>query len=567
MIPSFWGKRSFLAVILTLGLAASLWPSRPDATVSVMSVPSRPPSSSAMIGDYGGEIREAKPRKDGIHHIDTPKMIQRLRELKVNTYFYLIWHEPTDWDDLRREFLPAAKKAGIQVWAYLVPPSEAMEKASEPFGTDYVAWFRAIGHLSRTFPNLKGVVIDDFNDNRGFFTPRYTERFWQAGKAENPDLLFYPQVYFPGITTDFIEEYHHTIDGVVMTFRDDKYRNTHRLQSLPGQVEQARRLLAPRGLPLVLMVHASKLSATPASPTVTYVDKAVRFGMDALRNQRIKGLITYVLHKVWFPEVKERLARSGTGYASVFVSPNNLTRTGTSAGFRQRIRLSPSSRYRFKFSYMSVYPDQVPLSQMIGQYQMQLWVDRQLVWRRDLVTQDRERWEDQTVDLTSYLKGKPSALITLCLTRIKNGPPAWIYMGFDRLKTEGFTLDNPDFESVKAWTAISTSPGMIPSMLRFDSGRRIRVYITVLRLYHAFDLYHRLRSEVHRPLIRELAERWMDSMVEGKREESIRQLEEMMRFLATESEFPPQVKLLLQCREMLHLLQVNEAPSVLDRSD
>jgi hypothetical protein len=325
--------------------------------------------------------------------------------------------------------------------------------------------------------------------------------------------------------------------------------------------------LAPHGLPLVLMVHASKLSATPASPTVTYVDKAMRYGMEALRNNRIQGLITYVLHKVWFPEVKERLARSGTGYASVFVSPNNLTRTGTSAGFRQRIRLSPASRYRFKFSYMSVYPDQVPLSQMIGQYQMQLWVDRQLVWRRDLVTQDRERWEDQTVDLTSYLRGKPSALITLCLTRIKNGHPAWIYMGFDRLKTEGFTLDNPDFESVKAWTAISTSPGMIPSMLRFDPGRRIRVYITVLRLYHAFDLYHRLRSEVHRPLIRELAERWMDSMVEGKREESIRQLEEVMRFLATERVFPSQKTLLLQCRGMLHLLQVNESPSVPDRSD
>lgn len=520
-----------------------------------------------MIGDYGGEIREAKPRKDGIHHIDTPKMIQRLRELKVNTYFYLIWHEPTDWDDLRREFLPAAKKAGIQVWVYLVPPSEAMEKASEPFRTDYVAWFRAIGHLSRSFPNLKGVVIDDFNDNRGFFTPQYTERIQRAGKTENPDLLFYPQVYFPGITTEFVEGYHYTIDGVVMTFRDDKYRNTHRLQSLPGQVEQARQLLAPHGLPLVLMVHASKLSATPSSPTVSYVDKAVRYGMDALRNQRIQGLITYVLHKVWFPEVKERLARSGTGYASVFVAPNNLTRTGTSAGFRQRVRLSPSSSYRLAFSYMSVYPDQVSLPQMTGQYQMQLWVDRQIVWRRDLVTPDRERWEVQTLDLTPYLKGKPSALITLCLTRIKNGRPAWIYMGFDQLKTEGFTLDNPDFESLEAWTAISTSPGMIPSMLQFDPGRRIRVYLTVMRLYRAFDLYHRLRSEVHSPLIRDLAERWMDSMVGGKREESVRQLEEMMRFLATERGFPSQEGLLLQCREVLHLVQVKESPSVLDRSD
>jgi hypothetical protein len=284
----------------------------------------------------------------------------------------------------------------------------------------------------------------------------------------------------------------------------------------------------------------------------------LRSGMDALRNNRIQGLITYVLHKVWFPEVKEHLARTGKGYASVFVAPNNLTRTGTSAGFQQSVRLFPSSRYRLTFSYMSVYPDQVSNSQLSGQYQMQVWADRQIVWQKDLVTQDRERWEEQTVDLTRYLKGKTSATITLCLTRLKNGRPAWIYMGFDRLRPEGFVMDNSDFEADGSWTAFSTSPGMIPSILRFDPGRRFRVYMTVVRLYRAFDLYRQLRSEVQKPIVRDMAERWMDSIVAGKKKEAARQLKEIMHFLATEQRFPSNASLLVQCQQMVHLLQINE---------
>lgn len=76
-----------------------------------------------ILGDYAGELRESQPRADGVRHVDTPGMIQSLRELNVNTYLYLIWHEKTDWDDLRKEFLPAAKQAGIDVWVYLVPPA------------------------------------------------------------------------------------------------------------------------------------------------------------------------------------------------------------------------------------------------------------------------------------------------------------------------------------------------------------------------------------------------------------------------------------------------------------
>src|SRR3954470_23136366 len=67
-----------------------------------------------VLGDFAAEIR----RPDG--HIDTPAMIEALKAMSANTYFYLIWHAPTDWDDLP-EFAAAAEKAEIDVWVYLIP--------------------------------------------------------------------------------------------------------------------------------------------------------------------------------------------------------------------------------------------------------------------------------------------------------------------------------------------------------------------------------------------------------------------------------------------------------------
>ena len=95
-------SRCFLLLLLSAGhglAAQTAWP------------------APNQFGDYDSELRGPDKR------VDTERLAKRLSELGVNTYYWLIWHRSTDWDDLKL-FLPSAAKARIAVWAYLVPPTE-----------------------------------------------------------------------------------------------------------------------------------------------------------------------------------------------------------------------------------------------------------------------------------------------------------------------------------------------------------------------------------------------------------------------------------------------------------
>ena len=151
-------------------------------------------------------------------------MVARLAELGVTRYYWLVWHAATDWDDLKL-FLPAAARAHIQTWVYLVPPTEGPTQgypASEPFKLDYVRWAEAIARLSLEQPSLTGWVIDDFYANSKVFTPAYVQQMQAAAKRVNPRLAFYPLMYFPEITPRFVADYRGVIDGVVVAYPQDR---------------------------------------------------------------------------------------------------------------------------------------------------------------------------------------------------------------------------------------------------------------------------------------------------------------------------------------------------------
>src|SRR6516165_9211382 len=135
-------KRMLEAYWLLISLAIT-----PAAMSQDRATPERSPQKifHHHLADYDAELR----RPDG--HIDSDAMVRRLKELGVNTYYWLVWHAATDWDDLH-DFLPKAAKEGIDVWVYLVPPTESPPKFSrnysEPFRLDYVRWGQEIARLS-----------------------------------------------------------------------------------------------------------------------------------------------------------------------------------------------------------------------------------------------------------------------------------------------------------------------------------------------------------------------------------------------------------------------------------
>jgi hypothetical protein len=174
-----------------------------------------PKAAPPHFADYDSEPRRADGR------VDVEALAKRLQELGVTTYYWLVWHAATDWDDLKL-FLPLAAQKGLTVWAYLVPPTESPplygDQYSEPFRLDYNRWAEEIARLSLQHTNLTGWVIDDFYGNHEFFTPQYIGQMRERARRLNPRLQFLPLMYFYEMQRPVIEAYREVIDGMVVAY-------------------------------------------------------------------------------------------------------------------------------------------------------------------------------------------------------------------------------------------------------------------------------------------------------------------------------------------------------------
>jgi hypothetical protein len=185
--------------------------------ISLTSVLAQPTITrpALQLADYDAELRRSDNR------VDTALMVQRLKDLRVTTYYWLIAHATTDLDDLKL-FLPEAAKAHIEVWVYLVPPSESAPKYSnlypEPFRLDYLRWAEEIARLSLEHTNLTAWVIDDFYENHPLYTPAYVRDMQQRAKQINAHLKFLPLMYYWEINRKFADDYRNVIDGVVAAY-------------------------------------------------------------------------------------------------------------------------------------------------------------------------------------------------------------------------------------------------------------------------------------------------------------------------------------------------------------
>jgi len=175
--------------------------------------------SRPHLADYNAELRGPDRR------VNTDATVKRLKELGVTTFYWLVGHRATDWDDLKM-FLPKAAQAGITVWAYLLPPSgnppDFRGLCSKPFGVDYVRWSEEIARLSIAHTNLTAWVVDDFYPKHRFFTPDYLREVRAKSKAINPRLAFLTLLYFREVRQKFVEDYRGVIDGVVVAYLEDR---------------------------------------------------------------------------------------------------------------------------------------------------------------------------------------------------------------------------------------------------------------------------------------------------------------------------------------------------------
>ena len=257
-------RRFFLAVPVVLGLGVLASPAT---------------AAHPVYADYDSELRESTPRPDGIRHVDTPALVARLLELNVTTYAFLLYHETSDYADLADEFLPAAEQAGLEVWAYLVPPTE-LPGDYPPCQSDYVCWGQLMGQLAEAHPALSTIVMDDFNGNVDVFTPAYVRQMMDAAHASAPALRFYALDYYPWLLTDFLRtDYRGAVDGIVHAYRDLDTTNT-----LSSELDQLcmvtkrkaeLRLHVPGATPTVADDYVALSKTVP----VTAAAASVRFDM------------------------------------------------------------------------------------------------------------------------------------------------------------------------------------------------------------------------------------------------------------------------------------------------
>jgi hypothetical protein len=259
-----------------------------------------------VLADYDQELRTP----DG--HFDTPRTLAALKAMGCNSYFYLIHHSKYDWDDLPA-FADAAAKEKMDVWVHINPWSETTlyKKSwnySEPFKTDYVRWAQEIAKLSLTHKNIVGFVIDDFYtniklpDRDGGFTPKYTQQIHDAYKSINPNLKFYPLIYFEQPWSDFVEKYHSYCDGVI-----GAYPRTE------DEIINANTYLRDE-------YHGPSLSAKLGRGVATDEDEGVLMIGDFLVQDRDEASISFY----WDTFIREQLAERGFHMATCYVNGKKI---------------------------------------------------------------------------------------------------------------------------------------------------------------------------------------------------------------------------------------------------
>ncbi|GLY71743.1 hypothetical protein [Actinoallomurus iriomotensis] len=494
-----------LAAVLTTGGAASA--AHPARTARPAALPAAPTTNRPWVpadgvrathpggNTIGTQVREAKPRKDGYRHIDTPRLIKRLKELHVNTFYYTVWDMPTDWADLKDEFAPAAQRAGIRVWVGLAPPSECFPnddahlagRCSRPYETDFLTWADQVARLSKTYSNVVAWAIDDFlaSDNAELFTHDYLSRMRQITKSINPDLGLYTIAYYGTATNPgFYATYGDVIDGVVYPYLG-KDNNTNDASAVAANLDAIRTLTEQKHLSLILLDYSGRLLDSVLAPTARYVNDVLDVGMRYTREHKIDGVISYGTQLTG-----ENLTdpsqgpRQGDGRLALTVAPHVGTRTGDYAEASQEVTVDPTSP-RYELSWWHRDPFYGGLG---GYHFKQVLIDDQVIWESDVTDWFNFMWINGSdrqgpVDVTQFVKGKKKVKLSFRLYERQGVGDYYTDATFDDLSSIGLDIRDPGFEHPSAWQISGNSDHVNATVHVYHHDEPERIFRTVARQF------------------------------------------------------------------------------------
>jgi hypothetical protein len=238
---------------------------------------------SAIV--YGALGTYATPPRAADKTVDLEKLIKELKDIRANTYHWLI-RDNNDGLDVVEKFLPIARRENINVWVTIVPPSEQPPRTAngvgyaEPYRLDFEKWAEELARLSLAEKNLVAWSIDDFVHNLDFFTPEYMEKIIKASKDVNPGLLFIPCCYYRQTTEEFADKYVRFFDGILFPYRAESDGANLQNPHLVGvEIKELRKRLKVN-IPIILDIYATAHSKLGAS-SADYVKVALDNGLKA----------------------------------------------------------------------------------------------------------------------------------------------------------------------------------------------------------------------------------------------------------------------------------------------
>jgi hypothetical protein len=256
-----------------------------------------------IISSYAGMNYD----KNGYPDVD--EMISRLKDLGVNCYTYLIdTHSKNELAALP-DFCSKAEKEGIEVWVFLVPPTEAPINKNKPkiiiedlkyppYDMDYLKWTENIAKISLEHSNLTLLMIDDFSSNLKFFTIDYTKKIYELIKKINPELFLGGCVYHEVLKTLVDRGYLPYLDAFLWGYQHNikLYPDAGiSAESFAGEIKEYKKYCP--GKILIPCIYFTKHSSwTEDRPTKEYLEEAVKI---AFKETKIVWIYATPAPKIW----------------------------------------------------------------------------------------------------------------------------------------------------------------------------------------------------------------------------------------------------------------------------